>query len=767
MELIMYTANCAGDTLNCRYPNRVVVQNPADLVRAGKRDQVFAKYKDNYRSNDNFMEAFVIPEDVDNDCDDPATWLTAADLEAEFADVEHAIVPSQHHMLPKGNKSARPRYHILFPCQRYDDKDFYMAVKAALQKKYTFFDQKVQDAARFFFASDFEESDVIWHEGFLQIDETLTEEDMLEDEVNKAESEAEASGSVGGPILEGSRNNTMSHYAGRVLKKFGICDKAYQLYRERAGRCEPPLPEAELDTIWKSAVKFYQKKIVSQEGYVPPEEYNDEFGTGHMKPDDYSDIGEAKILARECADALRYTSATDFITFDGDHWHEDKQKALGTVEAFMDIQLADAEEAVQVAMEALVSAGIDERDVRAGGKTLEKAVPSTMLGLLFAYMGAVTYKNFVMKYRNYKNIVNTQNAAKPMLALDVSELDYDPELLNTPSATYDLTKGLSGAHDHDPDDLITKVTACSPGDKGKQLWADTLATFFCQDADLISYVQQIVGMAAVGKVYAEHMIIAYGGGANGKSTFWNTIARVLGNYSGKISAEALTMNCKRNVKPEMAELKGKRLIIASELEEGTRLNTGMVKQLCSVDPIEAEKKYKDPFHFDPSHTLVLYTNHLPKVSANDDGTWRRLIVIPFNAKITGNSDIKNFGDYLFENAGPAILAWIIEGAELAIKKGFKISEPKVVKDAVAHYREDNDWLGQFIDERCEVDPSYEVKSSELYQQYRFACMQNGEFIRSTTDFYGCLEKAGYVRRRTRNGRVIAGLRLKEGQDFLD
>ena len=90
-----------------------------------------------------------------------------------------------------------------------------------------------------------------------------------------------------------------------------------------------------------------------------------------------------------------------------------------------------------------------------------------------------------------------------------------------------------------------------------------------------------------------------------KSTFWNTIARVLGNYSGKLSAEALTMNCKRNVKPEMAELKGKRLSIASELEEGTRLNTGMVKQLCSVDPIEAEKKFKDPFHFDPSHTTAV------------------------------------------------------------------------------------------------------------------------------------------------------------------
>ncbi|HEM5964562.1 TPA: DNA primase, partial [Streptococcus suis] len=166
-------------------------------------------------------------------------------------------------------------------------------------------------------------------------------------------------------------------------------------------------------------------------------------------------------------------------------------------------------------------------------------------------------------------------------------------------------------------------------DKGKGLWLETLATFFCGNQELIDYVQMVVGMAAIGKVYQEHLIIAYGSGANGKSTFWNTIARVLGNYSGKLSADALTMSVRRNVSPEMAELKGKRLIIASEMSEGMRLNTSMVKQLCSTDEILAEKKYKAPFHFVPSHTLVLYTNHLPKVGANDDGIWRRLIVIPF------------------------------------------------------------------------------------------------------------------------------------------
>ena len=761
MELILYTADCTGKAVNCLYPHEKKITNQKELVEAIAQDQVFAKYKDSYRSIENFISSSVIPLDCDNDhSEKPENWLTADKLTEIFEDMQFVLIPSRNHMKEKNGKAARPKYHVLFPVADYTDPTLYAAVKSAIQKKYPFFDDNAVDAARFFFGSKCTEDDVVWHDGFLQIDEDLNETDMLEQE------EAAMPIYMGGSITEGSRNNTMSHFAGRVLKKFGITDKAHQLYMERAEKCEPPLSKAELDSIWKSAVKF-ANKVQAQDGYIPPDKFNDEFGAGSMKPEDYSDIGEAKVLSRENMDCLRFTNATGFLTYCGDRWHEDTQKALGITENFLDIQLADADEAIKSAEDALIAAGVPEESVRAGGKTLEKAVPTAKMGLLYALIGAQTYHKFVMKYRNYKNIVNTQNAAKPMLAIDVSELDYDAELLNTPEQTYDLTKGMAGGHPHDPDDLITKVTNCSPGDEGMQLWLDTLDTFFCKDQALISYVQEIVGMAAVGKVYAEHMIIAYGGGANGKSTFWNTIARVLGNYSGKISAEALTMNCKRNVKPEMAELKGKRLIIASELEEGTRLNTGMVKQLCSVDPIEAEKKYKDPFHFDPSHTLVLYTNHLPKVSANDDGTWRRLIVIPFNAKITGQSDIKNFSDYLFEHAGSAIMKWIIEGAEIAINKGFKFTEPQVVVDAIKEYRENNDWLGQFIEEHCDVDPSYSEKSGELYQQYRVSCIQCGEFVRSTSDFYGSLEKAGFFRYRKKSGRVIVGLKLKDGQDFLE
>ena len=295
-------------------------------------------------------------------------------------------------------------------------------------------------------------------------------------------------------------------------------------------------------------------------------------------------------------------------------------------------------------------------------------------------------------------------------------------------------------------------------------WIDAVNVFFCKDKDLIEYVQRIVGLAAIGKVYVEALIIAYGEGRNGKSTFWNDISRVLGTYSGNISADILTVGCRRNVKPELAEAKGKRLLIASELEEGMRLNTSNIKQLCSTDEIYAEKKYKAPFSYVPTHTLVLYTNHLPKVGAIDEGTWRRLIVIPFEAKIEGSKDIKNYTDYLVKNAGGAILTWIIEGAEKVINENYNLKSPKKVKDAIKNYRENNNWLSHFLTECCETDKSYTAKSGEIYDEYRAFCLRVGEFTRSTTDFYTALESHEFERKKTSKGIIVKGLRLKS--DFL-
>ena len=130
-----------------------------------------------------------------------------------------------------------------------------------------------------------------------------------------------------------------------------------------------------------------------------------------------------------------------------------------------------------------------------------------------------------------------------------------------------------GELNHDPENRITKVTAFDPSDKGKKLWLDALDEFFCRDAVLIDYVQQMMGLSILEKVFIEALLILYGEGGNGKSTFGNAVLKSLGRYGGVISADALTVGCKRNVKPELAEAKGKRILIAAELEEGMRLNT--------------------------------------------------------------------------------------------------------------------------------------------------------------------------------------------------
>lgn len=387
-----------------------------------------------------------------------------------------------------------------------------------------------------------------------------------------------------------------------------------------------------------------------------------------------------------------------------------------------------------------------------------------------AFLSAKAYQAYVIQRRVSKNITATLKESRPMLEITPQDLDANPYLLCTPDATYDLRLGMAGARQHSPEDFITKTTTVSPGDRGKQIWLDCLDAIFCGDRELIDYVQMICGLAAVGKVEVEALIIAYGCGRNGKSTFWNSVSRVLGLYSGNISADTLTFGCRRNVKPEMAEVKGKRLLIAAEMQEGSRLNDSTVKQLCSVDDIFAEKKYKDPFSFSPSHSLVLYTNHLPKVSASDDGTWRRLIVIPFNAKIEGKSDIKNYGDYLYQNAGESILAWVIEGAKKVIDLDYKFPVPATVQKAIDDYRAQNDWFGNFLDERCEVGNGYRESSNALYQAYRNYCVDTNEYVRSTADFYTALEGAGFDRIKVKNKRFIKGVRLKtddtDSEDFL-
>ena len=748
INFTVYSADCVGNSGNCLYPNKNVVTDKESFIAATKMDHVTAKYKGNYRSKDNFESSDCIPLDCDNDhSENPEDWLTPFDIALSIPGVVFAASYSRHHNLPKGDKSARPRFHVFFPIPKVTDGEEYAAMKRKIADAFPYYDTNALDSARFLYGNDSDE--VEFYEGDKTILDYLEEDDFADFDASLEQ------------VPEGQRNSTMSHIAGKIIKRYGNTEEAYQIFLKKAELCNPPLPESELKVIWRSASKF-GKKVSNQKGYIPPEQYNSDC---RLKPEDFSDVGQATVLATEYKDILRYSPSTDYMVYNGSFWEESKPKSQGVSQDLTERQLAEAETEMKKAMDELVKNGGMEILVSVGPKKAVQMFNKQQAHAYEMYEDAVAYKKYAVKRRDTKNIAATLKEARPMLEVEQRNLDADEFMLNTPTLTYDLRQGTKFPMEHRPEHFITKQTTVDPSSDGADIWASALDTFFLKDTDLIDYVQRMVGLSAIGKVYVEALIIAYGEGRNGKSTFWNVIARVLGTYSGNISADMLTVGCRRNVKPELAEAKGKRMLIAAELEEGMRLNTANVKQLCSTDEIYAEKKYKDPFSYTPTHTLVLYTNHLPKVGAIDKGTWRRLIVIPFDAKIEGSADIKNYADYLFEKAGGAILTWVIEGARKVIADNYKIEPPQKVRDAIEHYKESNDWLSYFLSERCELDPAYVAKSSEVYNEYRIFCTQVGEFTRSTTDFYTALETVGFERYRDRKGRYIKGLRLKT--DFME
>ncbi len=815
----LYGCRYVQNRTNCRYPIRMVIRSPADLCRAAGHDFVCARYKDNYRMNDNFESADVAFWDVDNSgTDDSGKWITPEKIGELFSDVAFAITPSRHNMVPKGNESARPRFHVFAPIRAETSFRKYGELKARVQRKFPFFDPNAVDAARFVYGCKVRLEEVIWHEGKLTIDQfienwerthvglSVTTEicDMSPSEdaatrntvpgnkMPRADSfpgQQRTSSSEPYVIPEGSRNATLSRYAARVIKRFGDGERAKQLYRKEAARCRPPLSDRELDSIWKSACRF-GAKISSDEDYVSPEQYGaddfDDIGkeepsngltqgkgppgkppAGSLKPEDYTDLGQARVLSREYGEELRYSPALDYMRYDGTQWRESGELAVGAEVELTDLQMADADLLMSKTKKALLDSGTSMEEAAEAVKKMKKGMKTGLsekqMKLYEDYLDAKTYQSFVLDRRNWKYLKAALDTCRPLVQIDVHDFDKNEFLLNTPSATYDLRKGLEGRREHRPRDFITKSTSVDPGEQGKELWLDALGKIFLGNQELIDYVQRVVGLAAIGKVYIEALIISYGAGRNGKSTFWNTILHVLGSYSGRLSADTLTVGCRRNIKPELAEVFGKRLVIAAELEEGQRLNTSIIKQLCSTDDLFVEKKYKAPFSFTPTHTVILYTNHLPRVGATDDGIWRRLIVIPFRAKFEGKSDTKNYGDQLQKCAGPAVLSWIIEGARKVIDSNFQITEPEIVRDSISDYREQNDWLTQFLTACCELtdNPYAEAPSGELYQKYRDYSLKMGEYTRSTADFYAALDNKGFAKHRTGNGRFIRGLRIRQ------
>ena len=190
-----------------------------------------------------------------------------------------------------------------------------------------------------------------------------------------------------------------------------------------------------------------------------------------------------------------------------------------------------------------------------------------------------------------------------------------------------------------------------------------------------------------------------------------------------------------------------------------------LKQVASTDKLTIEEKYKQPETVKQSHTLLLFTNHLPRVGSTDDGTWRRLIAVPFNATIQPKDSVQNFGEVLARECGGAILAWGIEGAVNFVRNGFKLDIPDVVAEATEEYRQREDWLTNFINERCVREPNAREGARALYLEYKAWAQDGGEFVRRENDFAVAMEAAGFQKMRVKGKFSYSGLRVDYAEKY--
>ena len=432
---------------------------------------------------------------------------------------------------------------------------------------------------------------------------------------------------------------------------------------------------------------------------------------------DLTDAGNAEVFTALYGDRVRWCDALGWLVWDGRVWNPDDHAAEALALEFSNAMLLEAFNAVQ-------SSTVTD----ANGNTITDAA-------------AKAYLTHARKTRGAGGIRNLLQLAKAWLAIPAGDLDADPYILNTNAGLIDLHTGV--CRPHDPTAYCTKIAPFTPSAEGADMWDTFLDLITVGDRELKEYLKRVAGMSIIGAVKTEGIQIAYGGGRNGKSTYFNALQNVLGNYAGSIDADTLTTD-KRNKGASLATLRGVRLAICGELEEGQRLSVKELKRAAATDKLVIEAKYKDPETVKPTHHLCMFTNHLPRVGSTDKGTWRRLTVIPFKATMpTGDAEIMDYAGELTRKAGGAILAWMIEGAGEHLANGCKLTPSAAVKATTNEYRQREDWLQRFIDECCIRDPDARTLASDLYSAYKVYTGENEAFTLKSVDFTEGLKRLGF------------------------
>jgi putative DNA primase/helicase len=354
--------------------------------------------------------------------------------------------------------------------------------------------------------------------------------------------------------------------------------------------------------------------------------------------------------------------------------------------------------------------------------------------------------------------------ARPMVSVKKTEFDAHQFLFNCSNGVIDLKTGK--LHAHDRDYLLTKISNVEYKENADcPNWMKFLESIFKKDDnttdyEIIDFLQKAIGYTLTGDISEQVMFFLYGTGRNGKSTFINTIQRILGDYGRQTNSDTFIKKKNDNaVNNDIARLDGARFVSAVESEEGQQLSESLVKQITGGEKISARFLRQEFFEFIPEFKVFFTTNHVPIIKNNDNGIWRRIRLVPFTVTIPKEKIDKDLPKKL-EKEISGILKWAVDGCLKWQSEG--LGEPAAVERATNNYREDMDILGPFMSEVCFFNPMAKIEAKTLFEEYKKWCIEYDEgFSLRNRAFYRTMETRGFKKQNGAKNKVFFhGIGLK-------
>ncbi|MEU0860653.1 phage/plasmid primase, P4 family [Streptomyces griseofuscus] len=353
----------------------------------------------------------------------------------------------------------------------------------------------------------------------------------------------------------------------------------------------------------------------------------------------------------------------------------------------------------------------------------------------------------------------------PGVPASADAFDAHPELLSVANGTVNLRTGQ--LHPHTPTDMITKRldVAYRPEAEAAR-WEAFLTEIFPNHPELPGYMRRLVGYGITGSTSEQCFAFLHGGGANGKSAFLDAVLYVFRGITK--STEFSTFEQRTAVgqaSPELASLRGARLVTASETEKYSRLAEALVKQLTGGDPVTARFLNQNPFTYVPSFLLLVAGNYKPAILSQDLGIWRRVKLIPFEATFRGSKADPSLPAKLRDEA-EGILAWAVRGAQEWYAHG--LEEPSSVQAATQDYRESEDRLQEFLTARCIREADARVAPMAIRRAYAEWAEDAGLSRKEILSGWALgveLESRGFPKSKRAGRWGFEGLRLKTDEEI--